>query len=51
MRLFVHTPQSFVQSYRRFERSSYVHPFGTSPYTDGIGFPRQYEHSYFYRAS
>ena len=51
MRLFVHTPQSFVQSYRRFERSSYVHPFGTSPNTTGMGFPHQDKHSYFYPAS
>ena len=25
--------------------------FHTSPYADGIGFPLQYEHSYFYQAS
>lgn len=45
--------QSFVQSYRRFERNSYVHTSSTSSTSDtaGIGFPHHYSHSYFYRAS
>lgn len=51
MRLFVHTSQSFVQSYRRFERNSYVHIFSTSSAKDSIGLPRQYKYSYFYQAS
>lgn len=38
MRLYMHiTSQSFVQSYRRFERNSYVHTSSTSD-TAGIGF-------------
>ena len=51
MRLYMHiTSQSFVQSYRRFERNSYVDTSSTSD-TAGIGFPHHYAHSYFYRAS
>ena len=51
MRLYMHiTSQSFVQSYRRFERNSYVHTSSTSD-TAGIGFPHHYSHSYFYRVS
>ena len=52
MNLNMHiTSQSFVQSYRRFERNSYVHTSSTSD-TAGIGFPHHhYSHSYFYRAS
>mgnify|MGYP006900493650 FL=1 len=51
MRLYMHiTSQSFVQSYRRFERNSYVHTSSTTD-TAGIGFPHHYSHSYFYRAS
>lgn len=51
MRLYMHiTSQSFVQSYRSFERNSYVHTSSTSD-TAGIGFPHHYSHSYFYRAS
>ena len=51
MRLYMHiTSQSFVQSYRRFERNSYVHTSSTSD-TTGIRFPYHYSHSYFYRAS
>lgn len=51
MRLYMHmTSQSFVQSYRRFERNSYVHISSTTD-TAGIGFPHHYSHSYFYRAS
>ena len=39
MNLNMHiTSQSFVQSYRRFERNSYVHTSSTSD-TAGIGFP------------
>lgn len=45
-----YSSQSFVQSYRRFERNSYVHTSSTSD-TAGIGFPHHYSHSYFYRAS
>lgn len=38
MNLNMHiTSQSFVQSYRRFERNSYVHTSSTSD-TAGIGF-------------
>ena len=44
------TSQAFVRGYRRFEQTSYVHPFGT-PCTAGIGLPHYQEHSYFYRAS
>ena len=51
MRLFVYTSQSFVQSYRRFERSCYVHIFSKPSDNAGIGFPRQYKHSYFFSAS
>ncbi len=51
MRLFVHTSQSFVQSYRRFERNSYVHTFSTSSAKNGIGLSCQYKHSYFYQAT
>ena len=44
MRLYMHiTSQSFVQSYRRFERNSYVHTSSTSD-TAGIGFPHHYSH-------
>ena len=51
MRLYMHiTSQSFVQSYRSFERNSYVHTSSTSD-TAGIGFPHHYSHSYFYRVS
>ena len=51
MNLNMHiTSQSFVQSYRRFERNSYVHKSSTSD-TAGIGFPYHYSHSYFYRVS
>ena len=51
MRLYMHiTSQSFVQSYRRFERNSYVHTSSTTD-TTGIGFPHHYSHSCFYRAS
>ena len=51
MNLNMHiTSQSFVQSYRRFERNNYVHTSSTSD-TAGIGFPHHYSHSYFYRAS
>ena len=51
MNLNMHiTSQSFNQSYRRFERNSYVHTSSTSD-TAGIGFPHHYSHSYFYRAS
>lgn len=52
MNLNMHiTSQSFVQSYRRFERrNSYVHTSSTSD-TAGIGFSHHYSHSYFYRAS
>ena len=51
MNLNMHiTSQSFVQSYRRFERNSYVHTSSTSD-TAGIGFPHHYSHSYFYRVS
>ncbi len=51
MNLNMHiTSQSFVQSYRRFERNSYVHTSSTSD-TAGIGFPYHYSHSYFYRVS
>ena len=51
MRLYMLiTSQSFVQSYRRFERNSYVHISSTTD-TAGIGFPHHYSHSYFYRAS
>ena len=47
MNLNMHiTSQSFVQSYRRFERNSYVHTSSTSD-TAGIGFPHHYSHSYF----
>ena len=49
--LYAHkTSQSFVQSYRSFERNSYVHTSSTSD-TAGIGFPHHYSHSYFYRLS
>ena len=54
MNLNMHiTSQSFVQSYRRFERNSYVHTSSTSSTSDtaGLGFPHHYSHSYFYRAS
>ena len=51
MRLFIYTSQSFVQSYPRFERSCHVYIFSTSSDNAGIGFPRQYEHSYFFSAS
>jgi len=52
MNLNMHiTSQSFVQSYRRFEQSCYVHTYSTSEHTSGIGFPRYFEHSYFYQAS
>lgn len=51
MRLYMHiTSQSFVQSYRRFERNSYVHTSSTTD-TTGMGFPHHYSHSYFYRVS
>ena len=51
MNLNMHiTSQSCVQSYRRFERNSYVHTSSTSD-TAGIGFPHHYSHSYFYRVS
>ena len=51
MNLNMHiTSQSFVQSYRRFERNSYVHTSSTAD-TAGIGFPHHYSHSYFYRVS
>ena len=47
MNLNMHiTSQSFVQSYRRFERNSYVHTSSTSD-TAGIGFPHHYSHSSF----
>ena len=42
---------SFVQSYRRFERRCYVHIFSKPSDNAGIGFPRQYEHSYFFSES
>ena len=45
------TTQAFVRSQRRFEQSSYVHPFGTPRTTKGIGLPRHQEHSCFFRAS
>ena len=52
MNLNMHiTSLSFVQSYRRFEQSCYVHTFSTSEHTSGIGFPRYLEHSYFCQAS
>ena len=42
MNLNMHiTSQSFVQSYRRFERNSYVHTSSTSD-TAGIGFPHHF---------
>lgn len=50
LRIIHITSQSFVQSYRRFERNSYVHTSSTSD-TAGIGFPHHYSHSYFYRVS
>ena len=51
MNLNMHiTSQSSVQSYRRFERNSYVHKSSTAD-TAGIGFPHHYSHCYFYRAS
>ncbi len=42
---------SFVQSYRRFERSCHVYIFSKPSDNAGIGFPRQYKHSYFFCAS
>ena len=45
MRLFTHTQPSFVQSFRRFERSSHVQQFCTP--TSGIGFPRHQVFSHF----
>ena len=45
MRLFTHTQPSFVQSFRRFERSSHVQQFCTP--TSGIGFPRHQMYSHF----
>ena len=51
MNLNMHiTSPSFVRSYRRFERISYVHTPSTSD-TAGIGIPHLYSHSYFYRVS
>lgn len=44
------TLRPFVQGFRRLERESYVHTSSASD-TAGIGFPRHYSHSYFYRAS
>lgn len=45
------TPQSFSQSYRRFEQNSYVHTFSEYSRTSGIGFPYHARHSYFYQAT